>query len=185
MEDKEIVELYWARDEAAIAESERKYGAYCLQIAQRVLEDREDAREALNDTWLHAWNAMPPERPALLRPYLAKLTRNLAIDRWRKNSAVKRSAQMVLALEELTELADKTPMPQEQIEGKELERAIRDFLSGCTKTQRDVFLRRYFFFESTAEIAERCAMRESNVLNLLARTRKKLKAYLLREGYLI
>ena len=184
MEDEQIVALYWAREEQAIKESERKYGAYCYEIAQRILANHEDSQEVLDDTWLHDWKAIPPEKPAPLRPFLARLTRNLAVDRWRRNNVEKRGKQLTLALEELSELASETPLPQEQVEGKELEATIRRFLSGCPQTQRDVFLRRYFFFESTKEIARRYHMRESNVLNLLARVRKKLKEYLRREGYL-
>ena len=184
MEDAEIVALYLARQEAAIAESERKYGAYCCSIAQRILDCREDIQETLNDTWLRAWNAIPPEAPTALRPYFARITRNLAIDRWRKRNTEKRGGQMTLALEELSELSGGTPLPQELVEGKELERAIRSFLSGCSQNQRNVFLRRYFYFESTEEIARRYAMRESNVLNLLSRTKKKLKVYLQKEGFL-
>ena len=184
MEDRQIVTLYWAREEAAIAESEKKYGAYCYDIAWRVLANHEDAQETLDDTWLHAWNAIPPEKPMMLRPFFAKLTRNLAIDRWRRNTAEKRGSGLTMALEELSEVAGDTPSPQEQAEGKALEDSIRSFLSDCTKTQRDVFLRRYFFFESTEDIAARYAMRESSVLNLLSRTRKKLKEYLRKEGWL-
>ena len=184
MEDAKIVALYWAREEAAIAESERKYGAYCYGIAQRVLANHEDTQETLDDTWLHAWNAIPPRKPPKLRPFFARLTRNLAINRWRRNTAEKRGAGMTLALEELPDLVSKGDEPQEEVERKELEETIRKFLSDCTKTQRDVFLRRYFFFESTEEIAARYAMRESNVLNLLSRTRKKLKEHLRKEGYL-
>ncbi len=184
MEDAEIVALYLARKEAAIAESERRYGAYCYSIALRVLGSQEDAQETLNDTWLHAWNSIPPEQPARLGLYFARLTRNLAIDRWRRNNAQKRGGQMALALEELSELAGGRPLPQEELEAKELERCIREFLSGCPQAQRDVFLRRYFYFESTGEIAQRYGMRESNVLNLLSRTKKKLKVYLQKEGFL-
>lgn len=183
MEDAQIVALYWAREEAAIAESEQKYGAYCYSIARRVLFSHEDTQETLDDTWLHAWNAIPPEKPTRLRPFFAKIVRNLSIDRWRRNSAEKRGSQITLALDELADCVSGTPLPQEQAEGKELEQTIRRFLSGCTQTQRDIFLRRYFFFESTEEIARRFAMRESNVLNLLSRTRKKLKEFLRREGY--
>ena len=184
MEDEQIVALYLAREEAAVAESERKYGALCRGVIQRVLADPEDVRETLNDVWLHAWNAIPPQRPTCLRPFFAKLARNAAIDRLRRSTAQKRSAEFTLALEELAEAADGTPLPQEQVETQELEHVIRVFLSGCSRAQRDVFLRRYFYFESTAEIAERCAMRESNVLNLLSRTRKKLKKHLQEEGFL-
>ena len=184
MEDQAIVALYWARDEAAIEQSEIKYGAYCYSIARRILENHEDAQEALDDTWLHAWDAMPPEKPTRLRPFFAKITRNLAIDRRRKNSAQKRGGALELALDELGECAGTIPLPQEQAEHRELENTIRRFLSGCTPTQRDIFLRRYFFFDTTEEIASRYAMRESNVLNILSRTRKKLKEYLQQEGFL-
>lgn len=184
MEDKQIVALYWAREEAAIAESEKKYGAYCYEIAHRVLANYEDTQETLDDTWLGAWNTIPPEKPTLLRPFFARLTRHFAIDRWRRNTARKRGSGLTLCLEELSEVASETPSPQEQMEGKALEDSVRIFLSGCTKTQRDIFLRRYFFFESTEDIATRYAMRESNVLNLLSRTRKKLKEHLRKEGWL-
>ena len=183
MDDQQIVELYLERDEAAITELEKKYGVYCQAIVQRVLDNQEDVQETLNDIWLHLWNSIPSVKPSPLRPFVAKLARNLAIDRWRKNKAEKRGGQMLLALEELSDLVDGSPLPQEQAEGKDLERTIQDFLSGCTKPQRDVFLRRYFFFDSTDEIARRYAMRESNVLNLLSRTKKKLKEYLKKEGY--
>ena len=129
-------------------------------------------------------NAIPPEKPTRLRPFFAKLARNLAIDRWRRNTAEKRGSGFTVALDELSDLASETASPQERVEGKELEQTIRAFLSGCSRTQRDVFLRRYFFFESTEEIAARYGMRESNVLNLLSRTRKKLKEYLRKEGWL-
>lgn len=183
MEDAQIVALFLARDEAAITESERKYGAYCYAVAQRILVNHEDTQEVLNDLWLHAWHAIPPEKPTQLRPFFARLARNLAIDLWRKNTAAKRGAQFTLAMEELADLVSGTPLPQEQVEREALEQTIRAFLSGCTSTQRDVFLRRYFFFESTGEIAARYAMRESNVLNLLSRTKKKLKIYLQKEGF--
>ena len=102
MEDARIVELYWERDEAAIAESSAKYGGYCYQIAFRILALREDAEECVNDTWLHAWNAMPPQRPSILSAFFGKLARNLSLDRWRRNRAAKRGgSQVELALHEL------------------------------------------------------------------------------------
>ena len=112
MKDAQIVALYWAREEAAIAESERKYGAYCYGIAQRVLANHEDTQETLDDTWLHAWNAMPPQKPPKLRPFFARLTRNLAINRWHRNTAEKRGAGMTLALEELPDLFSKGDEPK-------------------------------------------------------------------------
>ena len=128
MEDAKIVALYWAREEAAIAESERKYGAYCYGIAQRVLANHEDTQETLDDTWLHAWNAMPPQKPPKLRPFFARLTRNLAINRWHRNTAEKRGAGMTLALEELPDLVSKGDEPQEEVERKELEETIRKLI---------------------------------------------------------
>ena len=184
MEDAEIVALYFARQEAAIAASQQCYGAYCYKIAMGVLANHEDAQETLSDTWLHAWNAIPPERPPRLRPFFAKITRNLAIDRWRRLHAQKRGSSLELALEELAECARGPPLPQQQLEDKELEQSIRRFLAACGQRERDVFLRRYFFFETTEQIARRYDIRQSNVLNLLSRTRKKLKAHLKKEGYL-
>ena len=104
MEDKEIVQLYWDRDERAISESDGKYGPLCRSVAMRVLEHREDSEECVSDTWLRSWNAIPPKRPDPLGPFLAKITRNLALDRWRKDHAAKRYAgETVLVLEELEE----------------------------------------------------------------------------------
>ncbi len=185
MEDRTIVDLYWQRSERAVPETVAKYGLYCRAIAERILGSREDADECVNDTWLAAWNAIPPGRPALLRPYLAKIVRNLAFDRYRKVTAVKRGGgETALVLDELAEcLADATDT-EKAFEAEELGRAVRAFIRDLPEREGNVFLRRYFFNESAAEIAKRYGLSEANVRVLLSRTRAKLKARLTEEGLL-
>lgn len=182
MEDREIVDLYFARSEEAIRYSKNKYGDYCFCIADRILNSKEDAEEALDDTWLRAWNSIPPQRPAHLRQFFAKITRNLALDRCRRRDAQKRGGSFALAYEELSECLASGQTPEEVVSADELEDAIRRFLGCCGETERNVFLRRYFYFDSTKEIASRYSMRESNILNILSRARKKLEHFLKEEG---
>lgn len=182
MEDREIVDLYFARNDEAIKHSENKYGDYCFCIAERILNSKEDSEEILSDTWLRAWNSIPPQRPVHLRQFFAKITRNLALDRYRRRDAQKRSGSFSLAYEELSECLASGQTPEEVVSAGELEDAIRRFLVRCGETERDVFLRRYFYFDSTKQIASRYSMRESNILNILSRTRKKLKQLLKKEG---
>ncbi|MBR5741205.1 MAG: sigma-70 family RNA polymerase sigma factor [Firmicutes bacterium] len=184
MEDRAIVDLYWQRSESAVPETVAKYGPYCRAIAERILGNREDVEECLNDTWLAAWNAIPPERPVLLRPYLAKIARNLAFDCYRARTAEKRGGgETPLVLDELAEcLADGTDT-EKAFEAEELGRAVRAFTRDLPEREGNVFLRRYFFNESAAEIANRYGLTETNVRVLLSRTRKKLKARLTEEGF--
>ena len=184
LEDRDIVALFFSRNEEAIIQSKKKYGDYCLHIADSILRNKEDSEEILNDTWLRAWNSIPPQRPEILRLFLAKITRNLSLDRLRRSNSQKRASTFKLAYEELSECLASTQSPEDSIVARELEKAIKRFLGQCGKTERDIFLRRYFFFDSTKEIADRYSIRESNVLNLLSRTRKKLKEHLRKEGWL-
>ena len=133
MEDTEIVELYWARDERAIEESDTKYGPLCRSIALRVLESPEDGEECVSDTWLRAWNAMPPQRPARLGAFLGKITRNLALDRWRRDHAGKRyGGETAMALEELGEIVSGKSL-EDEVQSRELDRALDGFLRGLAK----------------------------------------------------
>ena len=158
MEDARIVELYWERDEAAIAESSAKYGGYCYQIAFRILALREDAEECVGDTWLRAWEAMPPSRPGRLDTFLGKITRNLSLDRWRALRAQKRwQGQAELAL---TELGD--CLPQEK---------------------RVLFVRRYWYLCSVEELAAWSGRRRGTVSAALFRLRQDLREHLEREGF--
>lgn len=183
MEDEAIIALYFARSDRAIAETGEKYGAKLQRLSERLLRLREDAEECVNDTWLRAWNTIPPKRPQRLRIFLAKITRNLAFDRFKRRYAQKRGGgEIGLALEELEECIDAGTDPESEVMTKELEQGVNSFLGGLTGRERDIFLRRYFFVESTDSIAARYGMTRSAVLMALSRTRQKLKLYLKKEG---
>ena len=185
MEDGQIIELYWQKNADAISETSSKYGAYCYTIADNILHSIEDSEECVNDTWLHAWNAMPPQKPNVLRMFLAKITRSLSVNRFNARSAEKRGGgEMILVLDELADcLAGETNVEAEY-EVKELEQCIRRFVRGLPERDGNVFVRRYFFTEPVAAIAKRYGLTESNVTVILSRTRKKLRLKLAKEGYL-
>lgn len=184
MEDHAIVEMYWSRDPEAIRESGKKYGSYCRAIARNILHDARDEEECVNDTWLNAWNAMPEDRPALLAPFLGKITRNLAFNRYKAARTQRRGGgELPLVLEELSACvrADDTV---QTLEAMELEQAVNRFLRTLSERDCNVFLRRYWFAESLAEIAERYGMRENSVKTCLYRSREKLRRYLEKEALL-
>lgn len=186
MNDQEIIELYNARDMRAIEETSTKYGTYCYTISMRIVNDHEDAEECVNDTWLRTWDVIPPQRPNVLRQFLAKITRNLSFDRYRANQAKKRgSGEMDAVLDELEECIAGGTDPAEEVVAGELAGSMNAFVGALPKRDGDIFIRRYYYVESTEEIARRYHMKESNVLTILSRTRKKLKSHLLKEGYMI
>lgn len=186
MEDEQILDLYFARDEQAVVETDRKYGGYCFSLANIILNNQQDAEETVSDTYWKTWNAIPPVRPGVFRMFLAKITRNLAFSRWRQYSADKRGGgEMVLVLEELESCAAPTGNAEEELSAKELAKAIRAFLNTLPQREQDIFLRRYFFVEESETIARRYGMRPATVLKNLSRTRMKLKTYLTQEGYYI
>ncbi len=176
MEDSAIVNLYWQRSENAIPETERKYGNYCHAIAMRILSNREDAEECVNDTWLGAWNTMPENRPSYLAQYLAKLTRWLSLTRIKTQNRLKRGgSEVTLSLEELdSELGEGSDLAR-QIELKELSEYLDAFLTGLPTEERTVFLARYWYAASIREISEKSGYSESKVKSMLLRTRRKLK----------
>ena len=183
MEDTKIIDLYFARNETAITETDQKYGAYCRSIAWNILQNHEDSEECVSDTWLRAWNAMPPQRPRVLRQFLAKITRNLSLDRFRAGHAQKRgSGEVPLALEELKECVGSGD-PATDAERKLLEELIGQFLQQLSQRDRGVFLRRYFYIESHKDIAARYGMKETNVRLCLSRTRQRLREYLRKEDF--
>lgn len=184
MDDEKIIELYFARDEQALAETDRKYGGYCFTLANTILNNREDAEETVSDTYIKTWNAIPPRKPQVLKMFLAKITRNLSFSRWRKLSAKKRGGgAMELVLEELDACIPAPGTVEDNLNGKELAKTIRCFLNTLSQREQDIFLRRYFFVEETDAIALRYGMKSATVLRTLSRTREKLKNYLTREGY--
>ena len=183
MEDTKIIDLYFARNETAITETDQKYGTYCRSIAWNILQNHEDSEECVSDTWLRAWNAMPPQRPRVLRQFLAKITRNLSLDRFRAGHAQKRGCgEVSLALEELKECVG-TGDPATDAERKLLEELIGQFLQQLSQRDRGVFLRRYFYMESRKDIAARYGMKETNVRLCLSRTRQRLREYLRKEDF--
>ncbi len=184
MEDSQIIELYWQKNADAISETANKYGAYCFAIAENILHNTEDAEECVNDTWLHAWNAIPPQKPRVLRLFLAKITRNLSFDRFNAKNAEKRGGgEIALVLDELEECLGSGADTGAAYEAKELQESIRRFVRALPEREGNVLVRRYFFAEPVAEIARRYGLTENNVMVILSRTRKKLKAHLLKEEY--
>ena len=184
MEDSQIVELYWQKNANAISETADKYGMYCFTIADNILHSAEDSEECVNDTWLRAWNAIPPQKPDVLRIFLARITRNLAFNRFNARNAQKRGGgEIALVLDELGECLGGADT-EAAYEAKELRQCIRRFVRSLPEREGNVLVRRYFFAESAADIAKRYGLTENNVMVILSRTRRKLKAHLLKEGYL-
>lgn len=185
MEDNQIVELYWNRGEDAIAETAKKYGKYCYSIAYRILSDARDAEEAVNDTYMGAWNSMPPHRPSVLSTFLGKLTRRISISRWRERRADKRGGgQLPVAMEELAEALSAPDTPEQVVEARELTAAIDRFLSSLPEEERDLFVCRYWYFASIAELGAAFSAGAGKIKSRLFRTRNKLKAHLEQEGFL-
>ena len=183
MEDQQIVDLYFARSESAIAETDKKYGRYCHSIAYRILENDEDAKEIVNDTYLKTWNTIPPNRPDPLKPYVGMISRQLSLDRYEEYHTQKRGGQVPLVLEELAECIPDNDSRADIGESVALRDALGRFVRSLPEKTQEIFLQRYWYSCSVAEIAEGYAMRENSVTVLLHRTRKKLKAHLQKEGF--
>lgn len=184
MEDKQIIDLYWNRSEEAISETDTKYGPYCYKIAYNILTNKEDSEESVYDTYMDAWNAMPPHRPTLLASFLGKITRRISIDRWRGRTATKRGGREIdLALDELEWCVSDSRSLEDELDRKELIRAVNQFLSSLPVTERRVFLHRYWAMESIENIAVTYNFSQSKVASMLHRTRKKLRIILEKEGF--
>lgn len=184
MEDQNIIDLYFQRSEVAIVETDTKYGGYCYSIAYNILTNREDSEESVSDTYMAAWRSIPPRRPALLQAFLGKITRHLSIDRWRSRNAYKRGGgEVVLALEELQGCVSGGETPDKAYERKLLAQLVNRFLEGLPETERSVFLCRYWYLDSVAEIGKHFHFSESKVTSMLHRTRVKLRRVLEKEGW--
>ena len=182
--EREIIALYRSRDESAIQMTAEALGGYCYTVAYNVLNSREDAEECVNDTYLAVWNAIPPANPASLKSFVSSITRHLALNRYKEQNRDKRGGgQVPLALEELSEVVSDTEDIPADYARKELLESVTRFLRGCSPRDRGLFLDRYIRLEPTAVLAERYCVKEAQVLLILSRTRKKLKAQLEKEGY--
>ena len=182
MDDTAIVELYWSRDEQAIAETDRKYGPYCRAIAQNILSNREDAEECVSDTWHNAWNAMPPQRPGSLPPFLGRIVRNLSISRWRREHAQKRYDGLQGLLSGLEECLPDPRGVEDVLEGRELTRRIEAWLERLDRDDRAVFLRRYWYGQEVQALARDWGMGPNQMAKRLQRLRRALKQELEQEG---
>ena len=183
MEDSEIIGLYWRRSEEAVEATAEKFGGYCTAIANRVLNDPEDARECVNDTWFSAWNSIPPQKPERLSVYLGRITRNLSLNRAKARAAEKRGGgKRELALSELEECVPDPRGVEEAVEERELTAALNRFLRAQSLPRRNIFIRRYWYLVPIRELAGESGMSESAMTSLLFRMRGQLKRFLEQEG---
>ncbi len=182
--DAQIIQLYWNRDAQAISASMDRYGAYCFSIADGILDNAQDAEECVNDTWLRAWNAIPPTRPTVLKIFFAKITRHLSFDKYKARKTLKRGGGNIqLVLDELAEcIADESDV-EGQVDAKELGKTINQFVASLPEREQALFVRRYFFSDPIRSIAERYDLSENSVHVTLSRIRKRLRSRLSREGY--
>ena len=184
MDDSKIVQLYWDRDEQAIPATSDKYGTYCISIAQNILGNQEDAEECVNDTYMSAWNSMPPHRPNILSVFLGKITRNLSLNRYKQNTAGKRGGgEVPVVLDEIAELVSDTGSVEQEVDRRELVKAIDAFLDRLPTDKRSIFICRYWYFDSVSKIAARFGMTENHVSVTLNRLRVKLHNDLLERGF--
>ena len=182
LDDARIIELYWERSEIAVSETEKKYGSYCRYIAYGILHDKAETEECVNDTWLNAWNSIPPTRPNKLSAFLGRITRNLSLNRRERRLAKKRGGgQTTLVLDELAECIPSSKRADREMENMALTDALNRFLRSLTADKRRIFLRRYWYMSPVKEIAEEYGLTESKVKMTLLRTRQELKEFLEKE----
>lgn len=182
MEDKRIIEMYWDRNEDAINETSAKYGALCLYIAKNILSSFEDSEECVNDTYFALWNAIPSARPNIFSAFVSRITRNLALKRYEYISAVKRNPAAAASLDELGDCVAGNDSVESEIENSFIASTISDFLWQQTEEKRNIFIRRYWYFDSIEIISKQTGFTQSKVKSILYETRLKLRKYLEREG---
>jgi RNA polymerase sigma-70 factor (ECF subfamily) len=181
MDDLSIIELYFARDEQAIKETDNKYGKLCHSIAYNILNNNEDSEECVNDTYIGVWNAIPPTRPNNFMAFLCKITRNISLKRIEAMARQKRSQATIVSLDELAEILPDESIG-ENVSNDNLTELISDFLRKEKADVRNVFIRKYYFFDSVGDISKRYSFTEDKVKSMLYHIRKKLKDYLIKEG---
>lgn len=182
MEDSQIVELYWERKEEAIKETSLKYGRLCTNIAKNILSSYEDSEECVNDTYLVVWNAIPDERPNRFSAFISRITRNLALKKYEYLSAAKRNPAAITSLEELEDCVSGTDSIESEVEKGQIERAIEQFLWRQKEEKRNIFIRRYWYFDSIESICRSTGFTQSKVKSILYELRQKLRKHLESEG---
>ncbi len=184
MEDKDIVQLFWDRKEQAITETSSKYGHYCFSIAKNILDNREDAEECVNDTYLNTWNSIPPHKPKILSTFLGKIVRNLSFNKYKANHSMKRGGyEISLILDELGEIVSDEESVEDNVIKNELIKTIDDFIDTLSVEKRYIFIRRYWYSDKITAIANQCGRTENSIHVELNRIRKKLHDYLTERGY--
>ncbi len=185
MEDEKIIELYFERNESAISETAEKYGNYLYKIAFNILSDNEDSEESVNDTYMSAWNAIPPEKPNIFSAFLSKITRYISLNRYRAKKTEKRGGgEIDVAFEEIEECVPDKSDIYDEIEAKELAKMISDYLKNLPETERKIFVCRYYYLDSLSDISKQFGFSQSKVASMLHRTRKKILSHLEKEGVL-
>ena len=185
MTDERIIELFFEKSEQAINELDQKYGKICRSVAYGVLGNQQDAEECVNDAYLGVWNAIPPANPSHLLAFACKIVKNISLKRHEKNTAVKRNSIHDVSISELEECLASSSTVEEKIEEQELTKIIEEFLNSLSKENRVIFLRRYWFLDTYADISERVGITEKNVSVRLSRIRKELRKYLIKRGVLL
>lgn len=185
VEDREIIELYFARNERAVEETSKKYRNYCTRIAHNILSNVEDSEECVNDTFLGAWEAIPPKSPAKLSSFLGRITRNIALNKYDYYAAKKRSKEFETILDELDDCLTSSSNVESLYEEEQVAKSISQFLENIQADHRNIFLRRYWYSDSMTDLASRFSISESKAKSILFRTRKKLQSYLRKEGYIL
>lgn len=184
MDDHDIIQLYWDRNDQAIQATSEKYGHYCKAIARNILNNEEDAEECVNDTYLNAWNAMPTHWPEQLAAFLGKITRNLSFNRYKRNRTEKRGGgEIALVLDELADCISDADDVEQTLDRRELVKAVNSFVRNLSAEKRNIFVRRYWYADSVSDIAGDYGMRQGTASKTLERTRKQLKAYLTERGF--
>lgn len=185
MEDNIILDLFFARDEQAIQEVDKKYGPLCHKLSRNILNNEQDAEECVSDSYLALWNTIPPQRPDPLVSFLCRIVRNRSIARYQTNTAAKRNSAYDAALSEIEPCIPSPDDPQSKLEAKDLTRLLEQFLDSLSRENRVIFLRRYWFSDTYADIAKQVGLTEKNVSVRLTRIRAQLRTHLIRNEVLI
>ena len=185
MTDTEIITLFFERSEQAITELDKKHGNAVARVARNILGNAQDTEECVNDTYLGTWNSIPPHRPSPLRTFVCRIARNLATKKYHSNTAEKRNSQYDLALDELEEALSDRYSVEEAVEARELSEAINGFIATLNKSDRFIFMRRYWYSDPVQDIAKMAHSTTNSVTVRLFRIREKLRLYLVKEGLLV